>query len=59
MKHLLSFYLLGVLLSFLSIFVRLMETLGGLLEGYPWSHLPSRIQGTNDNPPKRLPEECS
>ncbi|XP_036616921.1 hypoxia-inducible lipid droplet-associated protein [Trichosurus vulpecula] len=58
MKHVLNLYLLGMLLSFLSIFVRLMESLGGLLEGYPFhSHWLSRSQRASINPPKGLPDK--
>lgn len=35
MKHIVNLYLLGVALTLLSIFVRLMESLGGLLENPP------------------------
>uniref|UniRef100_A0A8C6HLG1 Uncharacterized protein n=1 Tax=Mus spicilegus TaxID=10103 RepID=A0A8C6HLG1_MUSSI len=66
MKSMLNFYVLGVMLTLLSIFVRLMVSLGGLLE----SPLPrsSWITGghlANIQLPKGLPdhlsrpEECS
>uniref|UniRef100_A0A7N4PLA2 Uncharacterized protein n=1 Tax=Sarcophilus harrisii TaxID=9305 RepID=A0A7N4PLA2_SARHA len=55
MKNVLNLYLLGMLLSFLSIFIRLMESIGVLLEGYPFrSHWPNRGQTVSANPPKRL-----
>uniref|UniRef100_A0A4X2K0G6 Hypoxia inducible lipid droplet associated n=1 Tax=Vombatus ursinus TaxID=29139 RepID=A0A4X2K0G6_VOMUR len=55
MKHVLNLYMLGMLLTFLSIFVRLMESLGVLLEGYPFrSHWPSRGPPASINPPKGL-----
>ncbi|KAM7121722.1 LOW QUALITY PROTEIN: hypoxia-inducible lipid droplet-associated protein [Molossus nigricans] len=59
MKHVLNLYLLGVVLTLLSIFVRLMESLGGLLgnpsPGSSWTtrgHLAS-------TEPKSLPEHPS
>ncbi|KAH0508325.1 Hypoxia-inducible lipid droplet-associated protein [Microtus ochrogaster] len=52
MKYMLNLYLLGVMLTLLSIFVRLMESVGALLEspvpGSPWiarEHIQKRIAG--------------
>lgn len=60
MKYMLSLYLLGVILTLLSIFVRLMESLEGLLEnplpGSPWI---VRGQLANTEPPKGLPDHPS
>ncbi|XP_043821193.1 hypoxia-inducible lipid droplet-associated protein [Dromiciops gliroides] len=58
MKYLLNLYLLGILVSFLSILVRLIESLEGLLEGHPFpGHWPSRGQIAGANPPKGLAHE--
>lgn len=60
MKYMLNLYLLGVVLTLLSIFVRLMESVGGLLEspvpGSPWI---ARGQLANTEPPKGLPDHPS
>ncbi|XP_008844607.1 hypoxia-inducible lipid droplet-associated protein [Nannospalax galili] len=60
MKHMLNLYLLGVVLTLLSIFIRLMESLGGLLEsplpGSPWT---TRGQLANTEPSKGLPDHPS
>ncbi|CAH6778370.1 Hilpda [Phodopus roborovskii] len=60
MKYMLNLYLLGIVLTLLSIFVRLMESLGGLLEsplpGSPWV---TRGQLANTEPPKGLPDHPS
>ncbi|XP_053464837.1 hypoxia-inducible lipid droplet-associated protein [Nycticebus coucang] len=60
MKHVLNLYLLGAGLSLLSIFVRLMESLGGLLESpLPGSSWITRSQLTNTEPPNGLPDHPS
>ncbi|XP_055464167.1 hypoxia-inducible lipid droplet-associated protein [Psammomys obesus] len=60
MKHVLSLYLLGTVLTLLSIFVRLMESLGGILEsplsGSPWI---LRGQLASTEPPESLPDHSS
>uniref|UniRef100_A0A671FWH6 Hypoxia inducible lipid droplet associated n=1 Tax=Rhinolophus ferrumequinum TaxID=59479 RepID=A0A671FWH6_RHIFE len=63
MKHMLNLYLLGVALALLSIFTRLMESLGGLLEtpspGGSWT---TRDQLASTVPPRAFqnihPEGC-
>ncbi|KFO29321.1 hypoxia-inducible lipid droplet-associated protein [Fukomys damarensis] len=60
MKYILNLYLLGVVLTLLSVFVRLMESLEGLLEnplpGNPWA-----VRGhlAHTELPKGLPEHPS
>ncbi|KAM5205261.1 LOW QUALITY PROTEIN: hypoxia-inducible lipid droplet-associated protein [Hipposideros larvatus] len=62
MKHMLNLYLLGVVLTLLSVFVRLMESLGGLLEspspGGSWTtrgQLASTVpQGLPEHPFRRV-----
>ncbi|XP_017404995.1 hypoxia-inducible lipid droplet-associated protein [Cebus imitator] len=60
MKHVLNLYLLGVVLTLLSIFVRVMEFLEGLREipspGTSWT---TRSQLVNTEPPKGLPDHPS
>ena len=60
MKYMLNLYLLGVMLTLLSIFVRLMESVGGSLvspvPGSPWI---ARGQLANTEPPKGLPDHPS
>nr|XP_045016406.1 hypoxia-inducible lipid droplet-associated protein [Jaculus jaculus] len=60
MRHVLNLYLLGVVLTLLSIFVRLTESLGNLLEsplpGSPWS---TRGHLANPEPPKGLSDHPS
>ncbi|XP_009001362.1 hypoxia-inducible lipid droplet-associated protein [Callithrix jacchus] len=60
MKHVLNLYLLGVVLTLLSIFVRVMESLEGLREipspGTSWT---TRSQLANTEPPKGLPDHPS
>ncbi|KAM9077496.1 LOW QUALITY PROTEIN: hypoxia-inducible lipid droplet-associated protein [Megaptera novaeangliae] len=59
MKHMLNLYLLGVVLTLLSIFVRLMESLGGLLESpSPGSSWTTRGQLAN-TVPRGLPDHPS
>ena len=63
MKHMLNLYLLGVVLTLLSIFVRLMESLGGLLESpSPGSSWTTRGQLANTESPGAFqtihPEGC-
>uniref|UniRef100_A0ABI7WZ30 Hypoxia inducible lipid droplet associated n=4 Tax=Felidae TaxID=9681 RepID=A0ABI7WZ30_FELCA len=63
MKPLLNLYLLGVVLTLLSIFVRLMESLGGLLESpLPGSSWTTRSQPASTEPPRAFqtihPEGC-
>ncbi|KAL2777642.1 hypoxia-inducible lipid droplet-associated protein [Daubentonia madagascariensis] len=59
MKHVLNLYLLGVVLTLLSIFVRLMESLGGLLNPSPGSSWTTRNQLANTEPPRGLPDHPS
>ncbi|MBZ3888573.1 Hypoxia-inducible lipid droplet-associated protein [Sciurus carolinensis] len=60
MKYMLNLYLLGVVLTLLSIFVRLMETLGALVESpLPESTWTMRGQLTNTESPKGLPDHQS
>ncbi|XP_006146920.1 hypoxia-inducible lipid droplet-associated protein [Tupaia chinensis] len=60
MKHMLNLYLLGVVLTLLSIFVRVMESLGGLLESpLPGSSWTTREQLANAEHPKALPDHPS
>lgn len=60
MKYMLNLYVLGVVLTLLSIFVRLMESLGGLLETpLPGSSWITRGQLANTQPPKGLPDHPS
>ncbi|KAM6152455.1 hypoxia-inducible lipid droplet-associated protein [Erethizon dorsatum] len=60
MKYILNLYLLGVLFTLLSVFVRFMESLEGLLEsplpGSPWA-----IRGhlAHSELPKALPDHPS
>ncbi|XP_059112528.1 hypoxia-inducible lipid droplet-associated protein [Peromyscus eremicus] len=60
MKYMVNLYLLGVILTLLSVFVRLMESVEGLLEspllGSPWV---TRGQLDNTEPPKGLPDHAS
>ncbi|XP_049631886.1 hypoxia-inducible lipid droplet-associated protein [Suncus etruscus] len=60
MKNVLSLYLLGVVLTILSLFIRLIESLGGLLEnpsaGSSWT---PRGQLASTEPPKGLPDHPS
>lgn len=63
MKHMLNLYLVGVVLTLLSILVRLMESLGGLLENpSPGSSWTTRGQLANTEPPRAFqnihPEGC-
>ena len=63
MKHVLNLYLLGGVLTLLSIFVRLMESLEGLLESpSPGSSWATRGQLANTEPPRAFqtihPEGC-
>ncbi|EHB08660.1 Hypoxia-inducible gene 2 protein [Heterocephalus glaber] len=60
MKYILSLYLLGVVLTLLSVFVRLMESLEGLLES-PLPVSPWAIRGhlANTELPKGLPDHPS
>lgn len=63
MKHMLNLYLLGVVLTLLSIFVRLMESLGVLLESpSPGSSWTARGQLANTESPAAFqtihPEGC-
>ncbi|CAK7307113.1 Hypoxia-inducible lipid droplet-associated protein [Vulpes lagopus] len=63
MKPMLNLYLLGVVLTLLSIFVRLMESLGGILEspllGSSWT---TRGHPASAEPPRAFqtihPERC-
>ncbi|CAD7690309.1 unnamed protein product [Nyctereutes procyonoides] len=50
MKPMLNLYLLGVVLTLLSIFVRLMESLGGILE----SPLLGTPKGIPDHPSREV-----
>uniref|UniRef100_A0A8C0RFH9 Hypoxia inducible lipid droplet associated n=2 Tax=Canis lupus familiaris TaxID=9615 RepID=A0A8C0RFH9_CANLF len=58
MKPMLNLYLLGVVLTLLSIFVRLMESLGGILES-SWT---TRGHTASAEPPRAFqtihPERC-
>ncbi|XP_021047258.1 hypoxia-inducible lipid droplet-associated protein [Mus pahari] len=57
MKSMLNLYVLGIMLTLLSIFVRLMESLGGLLESpLPESSWITRGQLASTQPPKGLPD---
>lgn len=63
MKHMLTLYLLGVVLALLSIFTRLMESLGGLLETpSPAGSWTTRDQLASTVPPRAFqnihPEGC-
>lgn len=62
MKQVLQLYLLGVVLTLLSVFVRLMETLGGLLESPSPGSFWTRGQLANTEAPRAFqnihPEEC-
>lgn len=56
MKSMLNLYVLGIMLTLLSIFVRVMESLGGFLESpLPGSSWITRGQLANTQPPKGLP----
>nr|AAH20081.1 2310016C08Rik protein [Mus musculus] len=60
MKFMLNLYVLGIMLTLLSIFVRVMESLGGLLESpLPRSSWITRGQLANTQPPKGLPDHPS
>ncbi|XP_004677240.1 PREDICTED: hypoxia-inducible lipid droplet-associated protein [Condylura cristata] len=60
MKHVLNLYLLGVGLTLLSIFVRLMESLEGLLESpLPESFWTTRGHLASTQHPKGLPDHPS
>ncbi|EAW83655.1 hypoxia-inducible protein 2, isoform CRA_b, partial [Homo sapiens] len=60
MKHVLNLYLLGVVLTLLSIFVRVMESLEGLLESpSPGTSWTTRSQLANTEPTKGLPDHPS
>ncbi|NP_001386094.1 hypoxia-inducible lipid droplet-associated protein [Rattus norvegicus] len=60
MKYMLNLYVLGVMLTLLSIFVRLMESLGGLLENpLPGSSWITRGHLANTQPPRGLPDHPS
>ncbi|NP_001177390.1 hypoxia-inducible lipid droplet-associated protein isoform 1 [Mus musculus] len=60
MKFMLNLYVLGIMLTLLSIFVRVMESLGGLLESpLPGSSWITRGQLANTQPPKGLPDHPS
>ncbi|XP_016045129.1 hypoxia-inducible lipid droplet-associated protein [Erinaceus europaeus] len=60
MKNVLNLYLLGVVLTVLSLFVRLMESLGGLLDGpAPGDSWTTRGQLASAEPPKGLPDHPS
>ncbi|XP_051007518.1 hypoxia-inducible lipid droplet-associated protein [Acomys russatus] len=60
MKYMLSLYLLGLVLTLLSVFVRLMESLGGLLESpLPGSSWTPRSPLANAEPPESLPDHPS
>uniref|UniRef100_A0A8I5NLF0 Uncharacterized protein n=6 Tax=Cercopithecinae TaxID=9528 RepID=A0A8I5NLF0_PAPAN len=60
MKHMLNLYLLGVVLTLLSIFVRVMESLEGLLENpSPGTSWTTRSQLANTEPTKGLPDHPS
>ncbi|XP_012644590.1 hypoxia-inducible lipid droplet-associated protein [Microcebus murinus] len=57
MRHVLTLYLLGVVLTLLSIFVRLMESLGSLLKSpSPGSSWITRSQLANPAPRQGLPD---
>ncbi|XP_005402430.1 PREDICTED: hypoxia-inducible lipid droplet-associated protein [Chinchilla lanigera] len=60
MKHILTLYLLGVVFTLLSVFVRLMESLEGLL-GSPLPGSPWAVRGHlgHTELPKTLPEHSS
>uniref|UniRef100_A0A8C7A9J5 Hypoxia-inducible lipid droplet-associated protein n=1 Tax=Neovison vison TaxID=452646 RepID=A0A8C7A9J5_NEOVI len=63
MKPVLNLYLLGVVLTLLSIFVRLMESLGSLLQSpLPGSSWTARGQPASTEPPRVFqtihPEGC-
>lgn len=60
MKNVLNLYLLGVVLTVLSIFVRLMESLGGLLDSpEPGDSWTARGQLASTESPKGLPDHAS
>ncbi|XP_020015579.2 hypoxia-inducible lipid droplet-associated protein [Castor canadensis] len=60
MKYVLNLYLLGVALTLLSIFFRLMESLERALERpLPESSWATRGQLANTEPPKGLPDHPS
>ncbi|XP_008061778.1 hypoxia-inducible lipid droplet-associated protein [Carlito syrichta] len=60
MKPVLNLYLLGMVLTLLSIFVRLMESLEGLLESpLPGNSWVTRNQLANTESPKSLPDHPS
>jgi hypothetical protein len=60
MKYVLNLYLLGVALTLLSIFFRLMESLERALERpLPESSWATRGQLANTEPPKGLPDQPS
>uniref|UniRef100_A0A8C9P3Z9 Hypoxia inducible lipid droplet associated n=1 Tax=Spermophilus dauricus TaxID=99837 RepID=A0A8C9P3Z9_SPEDA len=60
MKNMLNLYLLGVVLTLLSVFVRLMDTLGALVESpLPGSTWNTRGQLTNTESPRGLPDHQS
>ncbi|XP_008834259.1 hypoxia-inducible lipid droplet-associated protein-like [Nannospalax galili] len=60
LKYMLNLSLLGMVVTLLSIFIRLMESLGGLLEGTlpgsPWTTIG---QLANTEPSKGLPDHPS
>ncbi|XP_058385448.1 hypoxia-inducible lipid droplet-associated protein [Diceros bicornis minor] len=63
MKRVLNLYLLGVVLTLLSVFVRLMESLEGLLESpSPVSSWTTRSRLASTQPPRAFqtihPERC-
>ncbi|KAM6202261.1 hypoxia-inducible lipid droplet-associated protein [Rhynchocyon petersi] len=60
MKHMLNLYFWGVVLTLLSFFFGLMESLECLLEGpLPESSWTTRGQLANSEPPKGLPNHSS
>ncbi|XP_069853408.1 hypoxia-inducible lipid droplet-associated protein [Dipodomys merriami] len=60
MRSMVNLYLLGVVLTLLSIFVRLMESLESLLTSpLPENSWTTRGQLANTEPPKGLPDHPS
>ncbi|XP_005006111.1 hypoxia-inducible lipid droplet-associated protein [Cavia porcellus] len=60
MKHILNLYLLGVVLTLLSVFFRLMESVEGLLESpLPGSTWTMRNHLAHTELPKTLPDHPS
>ncbi|XP_012520211.1 PREDICTED: hypoxia-inducible lipid droplet-associated protein [Propithecus coquereli] len=60
MRHVLNLYLLGVVLTLFSIFVRLIESLRDLLKSpSPGSSWTTRSQLANTEPRKGLPDPLS